>query len=100
MPVDRADMIERQRLLYRIAVAYYEEKKTQEEIAAKRCASMVGSTERVLIEERNEKNGLLSGRTASSIIVEFPGEDEWIGEFKNVKVTEARNWILRGECVD
>ena len=47
--------------------------KTQEEIAAKRCASMVGSTERVLIEERNEKNGLLSGRTASSIIVEFPG---------------------------
>ena len=72
--------------------------KTQEEIAAKRCASMVGSTERVLIEERNEKNGLLSGRTASSIIVEFPGEDEWIGEFKNVKVTEARNWILRGEC--
>ena len=73
---------------------------TQEEIAAKRCASMVGSTERVLIEERNEKNGLLSGRTASSIIVEFPGEDEWIGEFKNVKVTEARNWILRGECVD
>ena len=74
--------------------------KTQEEIAAKRCASMVGSTERVLIEERNEKNGLLSGRTASSIIVEFPGEDEWIGEFKNVKVTEARTWILRGECVD
>ena len=74
--------------------------KTQEEIAAKRCASMVGSTERVLIEERNEKNGLLSGRTASSIIVEFHGEDEWIGEFKNVKVTEARNWILRGECVD
>ena len=74
--------------------------KTQEEIAAKRCASMVGGTERVLIEERNEKNGLLSGRTASSIIVEFPGEDEWIGEFKNVKVTEARNWILRGECVD
>ena len=74
--------------------------KTQEVIAAKRCASMVGSTERVLIEERNEKNGLLSGRTASSIIVEFPGEDEWIGEFKNVKVTEARNWILRGECVD
>ena len=74
--------------------------KTQEEIAAKRCASMVGSTERVLIEERNEKNGLLSGRTASSIIVEFPGEDEWIGEFKNVKVTEARNWILRGECAD
>lgn len=33
MSVDRADMIEHQRLLYRIAVAYYEERKTQEEIA-------------------------------------------------------------------
>lgn len=33
MSVDRANMIEHQRLLYRIAVAYYEGKKTQEEIA-------------------------------------------------------------------
>jgi len=74
--------------------------KTQEAIAAKRCAEMVGSTERVLVEERNEKNGLLCGRTESSIIVEFPGEDDLIGEFCNVKVTEARNWILRGEKTD
>lgn len=73
--------------------------KTQEAIAAKRCAEMVGNTERVLVEERNEKNGLLCGRTESSIIVEFPGEDELIGEFCNVKVTQARNWILRGEKV-
>lgn len=74
--------------------------KTQEAIAAKRCAEMVGNTERVLVEERNEKNGLLCGRTESSIIVEFPGEDELIGEFCNVKVTQARNWILRGEKID
>ena len=74
--------------------------KTQEAIAAKRCAEMVGSTERVLVEERNEKNGLLCGRTESSIIVEFPGEDDLIGEFCDVKVTEARNWILRGEKTD
>ncbi len=74
--------------------------KTQEAIAAKRCAEMVGREERVLVEERNEKNGLLCGRTESSIIVEFPGEDELIGEFCNVRVTEARNWILRGEKID
>ncbi len=73
--------------------------KTQEEIAARRCAAMVGRTERVLVEERNEKNGLLCGRTESSIIVEFPGEDEEIGTFQDVRVTEARNWILRGEKV-
>ena len=74
--------------------------KTQEAIAAKRCAEMVGSEERVLVEERNEKNGFLCGRTESSIIVEFPGGDELIGEFCNVKVTQARNWILRGEKMD
>ena len=73
--------------------------KTQEAIAAKRCAAMVGSEERVLVEERNEKNGLLCGRTESSIIVEFPGEDTLIGEFCHVRVTEARNWILRGEKI-
>ena len=32
-----------------------------------------GTTERVLVEERNEKSGLLSGRTNSSVIIEFPG---------------------------
>ena len=75
--------------------------KTQEEIAAKRCASMVGSTERVLIEERNEKNGLLSGRTAEQHHRGIPRRRRnGSATFKNVKVTEARNWILRGERVD
>ncbi len=73
--------------------------KTQEKIAAARCASMVGSVERVLVEEKNPKTGLLSGRTGSSIIVEFPGDESLIGEFVTVKVTEARNWILRGELI-
>ena len=72
---------------------------SQEEIAARRCAAMVGGTERVLVEERNEKNGLLCGRTESSIIVEFPGDDALIGTFQSVRITEARNWILRGERI-
>ena len=73
--------------------------KTQEEIAASRCRSMVGSTERVLVEEVNEKNGLLSCRTSGNIIVEAQGDDSLIGTFCDVKVTEARNWILRGEFI-
>lgn len=71
----------------------------QEKIAAERCASMVGNRERVLIEEVNEKNGLLSGRTESNIIVEFSGDESLIGNFAEVEVTEARNWILRGKLV-
>ena len=68
----------------------------QEEIAARRCAGMVGNKERVLVDP---KTGLLAGRTDGSIIVEFPGELSLIGQFVNVRVTAARNWILRGEQI-
>lgn len=70
---------------------------TQEEIAAKRCSSMVGKTEKVLIESVKEKTGELNGRTSGNIIVELPGNSELIGTFQNVKITSARNWILKGE---
>ena len=73
--------------------------KVQEEVAAARCQKMVGTTERVLVEERNEKSGLLSGRTNSSVIIEFPGEDDLIGEYVTVNVTSARSWMLFGELV-
>ena len=70
--------------------------KVQEEIAAKRCASMVGKKYRVLVEEQ-AKNGMLSSRTANNIIVEFDGSKDLIGTFCDVEVTQARNWILRGK---
>lgn len=72
--------------------------KVQEEIAAKRCASMVGKKYRVLVEEE-AKNGMLSSRTANNIIVEFNGLKELIGTFCDVEITEARNWILRGKKI-
>ena len=71
----------------------------QEEIAAARCAAMVGSVEKVLVEEKAKKEGRLSGRTSGNIIVEFDGDESLIGSFRNVRVTEARNWILYGEPV-
>ena len=72
--------------------------KVQEEIAAKRCASMVGSTEKVLVEEKcQNKDGMMSGRTNGNIIVEFAGDESLIGSFVNIKITKARNWILNGE---
>ena len=68
----------------------------QEEIAAERCAGMVGQVEKVLVEEKAKEDGRLCGRTSGNIIVEFSGDDSLIGTFKNVKITEARNWILKG----
>ena len=43
----------------------------QEEIAAKRCSSMVGKIEKVLIEGETGKNDELTGRTSGNIIVEL-----------------------------
>ncbi len=71
--------------------------KVQESCAAQICRKMVGNTYRVLIEDRNEKSGLLSGRTESSHIIEFPGEDSLIGRFARVKATEGKSFLLRGE---
>ena len=69
----------------------------QEEIAAKRCASMVSKTVKVLIESETGKNDELNGRTSGNIIVELKAPKETIGTFQNVKITQARNWILKGE---
>ncbi len=69
----------------------------QEEIAAKRCSSMVGKTEKVLIEGKTGKDNELIGRTSGNIIVELNAPEELIGTFQNVKITKARNWILKGE---
>ena len=69
----------------------------QEEIAAKRCSSMVGKTEKVLIESVKEKTDELNARTSGNIIVELKGDSDLIGTFQNVKITSARNWILKGE---
>ncbi len=71
----------------------------QEEIAAKRCSSMVGRVERVLIEGKKEKTDELNARTSGNIIVELEAPQELIGTFQNVKITKARNWILKGELI-
>ncbi len=67
----------------------------QEEVAAKRCAGMVGDTLRVLVEEV-AKNGTLSCRTGGNIVVEVDGPASLVGSFAQVRVTEAKNWILKG----
>ncbi len=70
--------------------------KVQEEIAAKRCESMVGERYRVLVESA-KPDGELTSRTEENIIVEFKGSPRLIGTFQNVEITRARNWILKGK---
>lgn len=69
----------------------------QEQIASVRCKNMLGQTYRVLCEEY--ANGTVSGRTDGNVMIDFPGDEELLGTFKEVKVTQARNWTLSGELV-
>ncbi|MGN0456760.1 MAG: tRNA (N6-isopentenyl adenosine(37)-C2)-methylthiotransferase MiaB [Acutalibacteraceae bacterium] len=71
--------------------------KLQEKIAAQRCAEMVGTTQRVLFEEKTKKDGILGARTSGNIVVEVPADEKLIGSFGEVEITEAGNWILKGK---
>ncbi|MGN1111757.1 MAG: tRNA (N6-isopentenyl adenosine(37)-C2)-methylthiotransferase MiaB [Acutalibacteraceae bacterium] len=71
--------------------------KLQERIAAQRCAEMVGTTQRVLFEEKTKKDGILGARTLGNIVVEVPADEKLIGSFGEVEITEAGNWILKGK---
>ncbi len=73
--------------------------KLQEGIAAKRCADMVGRKYRVLVEEQ-AREGVLNARTQNNIVVEINAPDELIGSFCDVEITQARNWILRGNVAN
>ncbi len=73
--------------------------KVQEEIAADRCASMVGKTYKVLVESEANTEGELSARNQENIVVEFEGDKNLIGQFVNVEITRARNWILKGKLL-
>lgn len=68
----------------------------QESISAKKCSEMVGRSCKVLVDGENGK-GELTARTSGNIIVEFKGDESLIGNFVNVKITLAKNWILKGE---
>ncbi|MDQ3260045.1 MAG: tRNA (N6-isopentenyl adenosine(37)-C2)-methylthiotransferase MiaB [Pseudomonadota bacterium] len=59
---------------------------------------MVGSVQRVLVEDTAKKNAAeLSGRTDNNRVVNFPGQPHLIGHFVQVKIVSALPHSLRGE---
>ena len=73
----------------------------QEAIASEHSANMKGKTYRVLCEGKSKTlEGYLAGRTDGNVIIEFPCDNEnLIGKFCHVKVTEPLNWLVRGELI-
>jgi len=62
---------------------------------------MVGGVERVLVERHARKDGSeLAGRTENNRVVNFPGSEHLIGNFVEVRITDALPNSLRGELVN
>lgn len=71
----------------------------QEKIAGTRTADMKGKVYKVLVEGKSKTEGMLSGRTQGNVIIEFIGDENLIGNFAYVKVTNPRTWVVYGETV-
>jgi tRNA-2-methylthio-N6-dimethylallyladenosine synthase len=62
---------------------------------------MVGTEQKILVERRSTKDeAMLAGRTENNRVVNFAAQDDIIGKFVNVRITEALPNSLRGEFID
>ncbi len=62
---------------------------------------MVGTTQRILVERPSRKDASqLAGRTENNRVVNFSGDASLIGQFVDLKITEALPNSLRGELID
>ncbi len=65
--------------------------------SAKLCGKEVNTTQKVLVEERNEQDpGLLTGRLSNNLLVHFPGEAELIGKLVDVYLEESKGFYYMG----
>ena len=63
-------------------------------------AGMVGTTQRILVDGVSRKNaGHLSGRTENNRVVNFAAGEASIGDFRDVRITEALPNSLRAEVL-
>jgi tRNA-N(6)-(isopentenyl)adenosine-37 thiotransferase enzyme MiaB len=70
---------------------------TQDAIAMRLAAGLVGQTARVLVEGYGREPGTLSGRLDNNLTVEFPAQESLIGSYKDVSITGTRATVLLGE---
>ncbi len=69
--------------------------------AAEISREMVGTTQRILVERLSKKDrSQIAGRTENNRVVNFNGSADLIGQFVDVKITEALPNSLRGEMIN
>ncbi len=63
--------------------------------------SMVGSVQRILVDRHAKKDQAeMSGRTENNRVVNFAGGADLLGQFVDVRISEARPNSLRGELIE
>lgn len=72
----------------------------QEATADRLADTIVGTVQRVLVEEVSEKRGTLCGKTEGNLNCDFEGSESLVGKFVDVRITESRNWVLKGTLVN
>ncbi len=71
------------------------------EMAQQISRRMVGSVQRVLVERHAKKDQQqLAGRTENNRVVNFDGPESLIGQFVELRITQALPNSLRGELID
>ncbi len=74
--------------------------KRLDELYAQTNAGMMHSVQRVLVEGVSAKDTHeMCGRTENNRVVNFPGPADLIGQFIDIKITDAVRYTLRGEHV-
>jgi len=69
--------------------------------AAEISREMIGTTQRILVERLSKKDDAqIAGRTENNRVVNFSGSADLIGQFVDVKITEALPNSLRGEMIN
>jgi len=72
----------------------------QREIQLRRNRACIGREFEVLVENYQPRLGQAVGRTTSNRIINFAGEPMWVGQYMNVRVTEAGPNSLVGVATD
>lgn len=74
--------------------------RAQSDIGRQRYREYIGKTVRVLAEGQGKAGeGWLTGKTEHAVSCEFAAPAQCIGQFCDVRVTDAQNWSLTGERI-
>lgn len=73
--------------------------KLQDEIAFAQVASLVGQTQRVLVEGHGRLPGILNARLDNNLVVEVKADPSLIGQYATAKFTGSHAAVLTGELV-